>query len=90
MAASRPPIRRSLWVKVRRDRVVTQTAEVPGTTQSVSVEDGAVSRAESVVVEQGCAALSGQAFARFAASLDEAPVTIPALIALFARPSPLP
>ncbi len=72
------------------DDLVTRAATLLGTTKTAFVEESAVARAEGVIAEHGRPALSDDAFARFAASLEAAPVAIPELVALFSRSSRLP
>lgn len=74
-------------MRARSDDLVTRAATLVGTTKSAFVEESAVARAEAVIAGRGYLLLGDEAFARFTASLDEAPLAIPALAELFTRPS---
>jgi uncharacterized protein (DUF1778 family) len=90
MTVTRRANRWTFRVKARSDDLVTKAATLLGTTKTAFVEESAVSRAESVIAEHGHLGLSEEAFARFVASLDRAPVAIPELTALFSRTSRMP
>jgi uncharacterized protein (DUF1778 family) len=85
--------RDSRWnfrVKARSDALVREAATLMGTSKTAFVEESAVTRARSVIAEYQPVVLSPGEFSRFVEALDEAPVTIPELVDLFAQPSPIP
>lgn len=87
------PQRDTKWqmrVTHRSDALVREAATLSGMTKTSFVEESAVDRAQSVIAEHQRIALSPDAFARFAQSLDEAPVAVPELVKLFARSSQIP
>jgi len=82
-----------LWafrVTSRSDALVREAATLIGQSMSAFVEESAVARAESIIAEHQAVTLSSDEYSRFVDALDEAPVAIPELIDLFARPSHIP
>jgi len=74
-------------VKAHSDALVREAATLTGTSKAAFVEESAVTRARSVIAEHQPVVLSPGEFSRFIEALDEAPVTIPELVDLFAQPS---
>lgn len=77
-------------VPQRSDALVREAAALSGVTKTGFVESSAVEHAKSVIAEHQRIPLSSEEFARFVATLDEAPVAIPELMKLLARPSQIP
>jgi uncharacterized protein (DUF1778 family) len=77
-------------VTPRSNALVGEAATLLGTSKTAFVEESAVQRAESVIAEHRRITLPDQDFARFVASLDAAPRTVPELVDLFSRPNPIP
>ena len=77
-------------VKTRSDALVREAATLVGVSKTAFVEESAVARAQSLIAEYQPIALSHEEFARFVEALDEAPVAVPELVALFSQPSRIP
>ena len=90
MTAEQRDIRWNFRVKTQSDALVREAATLLGTSKTAFVEESAVSRARSLIAEYQPVVLSSEEFSRFADALDEAPVTVPELVDLFAQPSQIP
>jgi uncharacterized protein (DUF1778 family) len=77
-------------VRARSDDLVVKAATLAGITKTAFVEESAVARARSLIAEQQPVTLSHEEFSGFVKALDEAPVTVAALVALFSQPSRIP
>jgi uncharacterized protein (DUF1778 family) len=77
-------------VKAASDALVREAATLIGVSKTTFVEESAVARARTLIVEHQPVTLSEDEFDRFVAALDEAPVTIPELVDLFSQPSRIP
>ena len=90
MTAEQRDSRWNFRVKARSDALVREAATLMGTSKTAFVEESAVTRARSVIAEYQPVVLSSGEFSRFIEALDEAPVTVPELVDLFAQPSQIP
>lgn len=72
------------------DALVSEAAALSGTTKTDFVVASAVRRAETVMAERGRVMLHRDDFDRFVQALDDAPMAVPELVELFARPSRIP
>ena len=79
-----------IMVTGRSDGLVREAARLTRQPLSSFVEESAVARAEFVIAEQRAVILSPDNSSRFADALDEAPVPIPELVALFSRHRQIP
>jgi len=89
MTAEKRDSRWNFRVKAHSDALVREAATLLGTSKTAFVEESAVSRARSLIAEHQPVVLSSEEFARFADTLDEAPVAVHELVDLFAQPSRL-
>ena len=90
MAAEHRDSRWNFRVKAHSDALVREAATLMGTSKTAFVEESAVARAQSLIAEYQPVVLSHEEFSRFVAALDEAPVAVPELVDLFAKPSQIP
>ncbi|GMQ84905.1 MAG: hypothetical protein BMS9Abin07_0470 [Acidimicrobiia bacterium] len=77
-------------VKAGSDALVREAATLIGVSKTAFVEESAVARARTLIVERQPVTLSEDEFDRFVEALDEAPVAIPELVDLFSQPSRIP
>jgi len=90
MTAEQRGSRWNFRVKTQSDELVREAATLLGTSKTAFVEESAVSRARSLIAEYQPVVLSNEEFSRFVDALDAAPVAVPELVDLFARPSQIP
>jgi len=90
MRTTRRDRRWGFRVHERSDALVREAAALAGASLTALVEESAVVRAQGVIAEHQAITLSPEAFSRFAAALDEAPVAVRELVDLFSRPSRIP
>jgi len=90
VAAEQRDSRWNFRVKAHSDALVREAATLMGTSKTAFVEESAVARAQSLIAEYQPLVLSHEEFSRFVAALDEAPVAVPELVDLFAKPSRIP
>ena len=74
MTAEQRDSRWNFRVKAQSDALVREAATLMGTSKTAFVEESAVSRARSLIVEYQPAVLSDDEFPRFANALDEVPL----------------
>jgi uncharacterized protein (DUF1778 family) len=91
-----PPVTRSKGERVEvratpaQVAVIKQAAAVCGWTVTRFVLDTVVERAEEILREERALTLPNEVFDRFIAALDGPAQTVPQLVDLFGRPSPIP
>ena len=90
MTAEQRDSRWNFRVKARSDALVREAATLMGTSKTAFVEESAVTRARSVIAEYQPVVHNPGKFSHFIEALDEAPVTVPELVDLFAEPSRIP
>lgn len=90
MATEQRDHRWNFRVKAGSDALVRRAATLAGVSKTAFVEESAIARAQSMIAEHQSVTLNADEFVRFSEALDQAPVAIPQLVALFSHSSRIP